>query len=113
MNVITTLTNYPNQRHELVLENRESADFHLFYSAREMSWYYDISYKEKTINGSKVVLTPNSLRQFKKVLPFGIAFYSDSNVEPFSLDDFSSGRVKMAILDSSEVEQVEREVYNR
>lgn len=113
MNVITTLTNYPNQRHQLILENRESADFHLYYKPRVQSWFYDIEYNETTINGVKVVLTPNSLRQFRKNIPLGLTFYADSVVEPFALDDFSSGRVKMGILSSQEVEQVEREVYNK
>ena len=113
MEIITTLTNYPNQRHELVLENRESANFHLYYRARVMSWYFDIEYKNTIINGVKIVLSPNLLRQFRKNLPFGLAFYSESVVEPFDLEDFKSGRIKMAILNQDEVEQVEREVYNR
>ena len=113
MNIITTLTDYPNQRHQLVIEDGNSADFHLYFCGRQMSWYYDISYQNVTINCNKVVLTPNSLRQFKNQLPFGIAFYTDGFVEPFKLDDFSSGRIKMAILNSEEVKQVEEEVYNR
>lgn len=113
MDIITTLTDYPNQRHTLGLQNNESADFHLRFSGRERSWYYDIKYKDIEINSNKVVLTPNSLRQFKNQLPFGITFYTDGFVEPFKLDDFSSGRITMAILNPEEVKQVEEEVYNR
>lgn len=113
MQVINTLTNYPNQRHQLVIEAGESADFHLYFSGRQMSWYYDITYKDISINGSKVVLTPNSLRQYKNILPFGLTFFTDGFVEPFKLDDFSSGRIKMAILNEDEVQQIEQEVYNR
>ena len=78
-----------------------------------MSWYYDISYNDITINCNKVVLTPNSLRQFRKILPFGLMFYTDGNVEPFKIDDFSSGRIKMGILNADEVKQAEEEIYNR
>lgn len=114
MQILTTLTNYPNQRHQLLLENREVADFHLYFLGRQRSWYYDLTYNNTTINGSKVVLTPNSLRQFKNIFPFGIAFYTEEGfVEPFKLDDFSSGRIKMAILNQEEVKQIETEVYNR
>lgn len=113
MQVITTLTNHPNQRHQLVLENRESADFRLYFLARQRSWYYDIIYKNITVNCNKIVITPNSLRQFRKIIPFGLMFYADSFVEPFKIDDFSSGRIKMGILNSEEVKQVEQEVYNR
>lgn len=113
MKIIETITDYPNQRHQLVLENGESADFHLYFCGRQMSWYYDITYNELTINCNKVVLCPNSLRQFKNIIPFGITFFTDGYVEPFKLDDFSSGRIKMAILDSDEVQQIEEEVYNQ
>lgn len=113
MNIITTLTDYPNQRHTIPLTNGESADFHLYFSEREMSWYYDITYNEITINGSKVVLSPNSLRQFKNTMPFGIAFYTDGYVEPFKVDDFATGRIKMAILDKEEVQEIEEDVYNQ
>lgn len=113
MQEITTLTSHPNQRHQLVLENRESADFRLYFLARQRSWYYDITYNDITINCNKVVLTPNSLRQFKHILPFGLAFYTDGNVEPFKVDDFSSGRIKMGVLNADEVKQIEQEIYNR
>lgn len=112
MQVITTLTNHPNQLHTLVLENNETATFRLYYYGRMQEWYYDLEYKDLTINGAKVVLTPNSLRQFRKIIPFGIAFFADSYVEPFEIEAFSSGRVSMGILTSEEVEQVESEVYN-
>lgn len=113
MNIITSLTSYPNQRHQLVLENRESADFHLYYHGRTMSWNYDIAYNDLVINGCKVVLTPNALRQFKNIIPFGLMFFSDGDVEPFRLDDFSSGRIKMAVLNKEEVRQIEQEIFNR
>lgn len=113
MQIITTLTNYPNQRHQLVLENRESADLRLYFLSRQKSWYYDITYKNITINCNKVVLTPNSLRQFRKIIPFGLMFFTNGYVEPFKIDDFSSGRIKMGILNSEEVEQIEKETYNR
>lgn len=112
MQIITSLTNEPNQRHQLVLDNNETVDFRLYYLARMQSWYYDFSYQDTTVYCSKVVLTPNSLRQFRRILPFGLAFFSDSEVEPFQITDFSSGRVQMAILNAEEVQQIEEEIYN-
>lgn len=112
MQEITSITSSPNQRMTLVLENNETADFRLYYSIRQQCWFYDFSYKETTVNCSKVVLSPNSIRQFKRILPFGIAFAADSFVEPFSIDDFALGRVKMYVLNSVEVEEIESEIFN-
>lgn len=109
---ISTLTNHPNQLHTLILTDNETANFRLFYCGRMQEWYYDLEYKNLIINGRKVVLTPNSLRQFRNIIPFGIAFYADSSIEPFEIDAFKSGRVKMAILDSEEVAQIEEQIYN-
>lgn len=112
MQIITSLTAHPNQLHRLVLDNNETADFHLYYSARMESWFYDISYNDKEINGVKVVLTPNSLRQFRNIIPFGISFMADSYVEPFERECFITGRVQMGILNAEEVKQVEADIYN-
>ena len=112
MKQITTLTNAPKQIHSLVLENNETADFYLEYCGRMESWYFSISYNDTVQNCIKVVLTPNALRHLRRIIPFGIAFISESQVEPFRLDDFSAGRVEMYVLNADEVEQIEQEIYN-
>lgn len=112
MKIITSITNSVNQKMQIVLENNETVDFHLYYKPRTLSWYYDFTYKNLTCNGSKVVLSPNSIRQFRRILPFGFYFSSDSFVEPFRQDDFSSGRIMMAVLNSDEMALIERELYN-
>lgn len=111
MQQITTLTNEPKQRCQLVLDNNETADFRLYYSLRQQAWYYDISYKDFSAQCLKVVLTPNSLRCFRRIIPFGIAFDAEGYVEPFQLDDFSSGRVSMYILNEAEVDTVEETIF--
>lgn len=112
MRQITSLTNSPKQRMTLVLENNDAVDFSLYYLPRQQSWFYNFTYKNLTVNGSRVVLTPNTLRQFKHIIPFGIAFLSDDNVEPFSLEDFANGRVGMYILNSEDVKLIESEMFN-
>lgn len=109
---ITTLTNEPKQRHTLVLENNETVDFRLYFSTRCESWYFDFAYNDFICSGLKVVLSPNVLRQFKRILPFAFAFISQNNVEPFRIDDFSSGRVSMYILNEDDIALIEEEIYN-
>ncbi len=111
MQQITTLTDEPKQRHQLVLDNNETVDFRLYFSARQQAWYFDFSYKDLTCNGFKVVLTPNALRCFRRIIPFGIAFDTEGFVEPFQIDDFSSGRVKMYVLNAEDVQAVEQDVF--
>ena len=112
MQIITTLTSHPNQIHRLVLEDNETADFRLYYSARMQSWYFDITYKDWSANGVKIVLHPNILRQFRNIIPFGLSFSTDSYVEPFEVECFKSGRVQVGILNKEEVSLVEANIYN-
>lgn len=112
MQLITSITSKSKQRMTLVLENNETVDFFLYYSARQQSWFFDFTYNNLTVNGSTVVLTPNALRQYRNQIPFGIGFAATSFVEPFSIDDFSSGRVNMFVLNSEDIEQAELEIYN-
>lgn len=112
MQQITSITSEPKQRMTLVLENNETVDFLLYYLPRQQGWFYNFTYNNLTCNGSRVTLSPNALRQFKRIIPFGIAFMTDDLVEPFSIDDFSSGRVSMYVLNDDEVKQIESEVYN-
>ena len=69
MQQITTISSNPIQQMQLVLENNDTVDFKLYYSMREQSWFYDFSYKDLTVNGSKVTLHPNALRQFRRIIP--------------------------------------------
>lgn len=112
MQQITSLTSNPKQSMQLVLDNNENCLFELFYSVRAQSWYFGFEYKDIQVSCLKVVLTPNALRQFKKLIPFGIAFTSSGNIEPFKQNDFSSGRINVFILNKEEVRQIEQEVFN-
>lgn len=112
MKQITTITAAPKQQHTLVLENNETADFYLEYCGRMESWYFSISYNNTVQNCIKAVLTPNALRHLRRIIPFGIAFISESQVEPFRLDDFAAGRVQMYVLNSEDVAEIEQEIYN-
>lgn len=112
MKQITTITSAPKQQHTLVLENNDTVDFYLQYCPRMQAWYYNFTYKNITENCIKVVLTPNSLRHLRRVIPFGLAFLSDSQVEPFSQDDFITGRIQLYVLNEDEIKEVEEEIYN-
>jgi hypothetical protein len=111
MEIATSLTQYPNQIHTIPLANNETALIRLYYNARMQCWYFDLEYKEITINCIKVTIHPNILRQFRNILPFGICFLSDGYIEPFEIEAFSHGRVSMGILSEEEVTQVESEIY--
>lgn len=112
MKIITSIAAQPRQRFVLKLDNNESAILRLYYYDSQKSWYFDIEYKDYINNGNKVVLTMNALRHLKNRLPFGLAFLSSNNAEPFQLEDFATGNVLMLLLNEEDVNDIEESVYN-
>ena len=109
---VTSITNASKQQIRIPLDNGSTVDFKLYFLPTQYSWYFDFTYGDYTSNGNKVVLTYNALRHLKNVIPFGMAFMSDSRVEPFSIEDFSSERIKMYLLSADEVTEIEETIYN-
>lgn len=111
MKQITSITNEPRQSFLVPIDGGEMADFKLYYYITQKSWFFDFTYENYTANGNRIVLTPNALRHLKNLIPFGVAFIAQGNVEPYDIEDFTSGRVQMCILNKSEVEEIESTVY--
>lgn len=111
MNQIVSLTNNPRQSFYVPIDGGDIAQFKLYYYASQKSWFFDLSYGNLKTNGNRVVLTPNALRNLKNIIPFGIAFITDGDVEPFDIEDFASGRVGMYVLTHDEVLEIESTIY--
>lgn len=112
MKLLTSITSQPKQRMVLKLDNNDSAIMRLYYYATQKSWYFDIEYGSYTNNGNKVVLTMNAIRHLRRRLPFGIAFVSGTNAEPFQLEDFANGNVYALLLNKEDVQEIESVVYS-
>ena len=112
MFLISSITSDARQKFSVPLDNGNSVSFSLYYYPTQYSWYFDFTYKDHTSQGNRVVLSPNTLRQYRNIMPFGVAFISEGVVEPFKINDFSTGRVKMYILDSQEVQQIEKDIFS-
>lgn len=112
MRQILEISNDPKQKFTLITDDNLAFDFKLEYSDQQGGWYFSLTYGILTINRSRLVTDPNILRQYKNVLPFGIGVMSDDGTEPFLIDDLSTSRVNLYILDQSEVQSLEQDFYN-
>lgn len=111
MEQISGITSDYRQSFQFLTPTGETVNFSLYYYITQQAWFFDFSYKDYTCYCQRVVLTHNALRHLKNIIPFGIAFYSDDKVEPIFVDDFESDRVKIFVLDSDEVKEVELNIY--
>ena len=113
MRRILEFTQDPYQTAQIPLENKTGyAQINLYWAPTQMSWYFDIEYNDIVTRGNKLCLGANILRAFSNFLPFGMMVVSDDLIEPYRITDFATQRVKVFILNSSEVQQIERLVYN-
>jgi hypothetical protein len=105
---ITNITNDPQQ--EFLLEIPESSEtfrLTLRYKSNLQTWTMDLVYKNTSITNRRLFSSPNVLRQWFKVIPFGLACYTIDNTDPFLLDDFQS-RCGIMVLSATEVDRYEQ-----
>lgn len=111
MTQIDNLTNFSNQQVVLILTDGTSAVLNLIFNAATQRWTMNVQYLTKIINGIGLCTFPNILRQWKNIFPFGLAVITADQTDPFTVNDFITGRVKMYLLNSDDVKQVEIDVF--
>ena len=111
MNLLNEITDDAKQQMTVVTPSGEEFDFYLEFRESQGLWFANIAYKDIAINGFGLVCSRNILRQWKNIIPFGMAIGSTDVGDPYYLDDFVTGRIGLFILSKEEVEQVEAEIY--
>jgi hypothetical protein len=113
MNLISAITNDANQSMRIVLDDGSKVDFSLSYKSGQQGWFFSITYAGFSIKNRRMVNSPNLLRNFKNILPFGLACTVSDNLEPIYQDDFSSQRVLLYVLNESDLVTVESTIIPR
>ena len=108
MKKITMLTGDPRQSVKVGLDDGSKVSLDLWYSEMQQGWFYDLTRDEFSLQGRRLVVSPNMVRQFKEIVPFGLACFSTDGYEPVFIDDFTSGRVSVYVLDEDDVETAEQ-----
>ena len=113
---VSNLDSDAKQNTAVVLADGTAVVLAFAFRAATQRWKVDVTYNGKTYAGLGLCLHPNLLRGFRGVLPFGIFCSSIDGLDPYSVDDFSTGRVSVYILDSTfgntEVQNVETDFFS-
>ena len=94
------------QKLRTTASNGDIIEITLYYLPAVQIWKADIVSGDFILNGIRVYSFLNILDQYQKNIPFGIGIILSDQGEPFLINDFSSGRVQMAILTPAEVEEI-------
>lgn len=95
------------QKLRTLADNGDIIEITLYYLPAVQQWKMDVVSGDFDLNGLRVYALPNILGQYEKIIPFGIGIIIPAGGEPFLINDFSSGRVQMAILTPVEMVEVD------
>ena len=103
MKQITNITNEPNQRHIIPLDDSEIIFTLRFYPTIQQ-WCFDVTWDGKAIYGVK--LSTGTLHITNTNMPFDFIVSDESlnGIDPFKIDDFQAERCKLYMLDADEME---------
>ena len=109
MYIIGQVTDDSLQTQNLILPDGTTLSLTLYYMPMQYGWFIqNLTYGTFVLEGFRVCVSPNMLRQFKNQIPFGLACYANGvSREPTQQEDFNQGVFSLYILDSAEVTQLE------
>ncbi|MEZ5691198.1 MAG: hypothetical protein R3D71_06000 [Rickettsiales bacterium] len=113
MRLIDKITANAAQKITLNSDDGEEIKLYLRYLPSVESWSYELNYKNYTVKGERLVLSPNILRKYKNLFLFGIAIISEDGLDPSYIDDFATGRVKLYLLSNDDKNVLENEIYEK
>ena len=111
MKQIQGLTSQPKQQFTIPLTDGSRVSAYLEYRAQQTGWFLDLTWQDWTLNGLRVTASPNILRQWQNVIPFGLSVLTSGNVEPLNLPDFSTATAVMMLLEGPDITLVNSLVY--
>jgi hypothetical protein len=111
---LSGFSDLPNQVSLITLPDGSTVTLTTRFVAGQFGWNYDVSWNGLTppwqSNGRRLVASPNVLRQFRNVIPFGLTVSTTDGRDPSSVDDLVSGYATLLLLDPVDVVNIE-ELY--
>lgn len=111
MTIVGGITSQPKQQLSLVLEDGTTVDALLEYRPQQIGWFADFTLGDWIARGVRLTSSPNLLRQYRRVIPFGLAIIMANNVDPLNVTDFSDGTATVYLLNAADVLAVEAAAF--
>jgi hypothetical protein len=108
MRLIEIASASPNILIRIGLEDGGTIQLTLNFRSNQRCWFYSISGSNGlSLNNRRLVNSPNMLRQFRNNINFGLSCIVSDGGEPWFLNDFETGRVKIYELSIADMALVE------
>lgn len=103
MKQLSSITGDPQQILNIVLDDGSRVEMFLSYWPQQSGWFYSLTYGNFSVANRRMVVSPNMLRQFRSIVPFGLCCTVIDGYEPIYQDDFSNGRASLYVLNAEDV----------
>lgn len=103
MKQIQGLSSQYKQQFTIPLTDGSRVSAYMEYRAQQTGWFLNLVWEDWTLNGLRITASPNILRPWQNVIPFGLAVLTSSNVEPLNNTDFSTGVAVMMLLEGEDI----------
>jgi hypothetical protein len=111
MTIVTGITSQPKQQLSLVLDDGSTVTALLEYRPQQIGWFADFTWGSWIARGVRLTSSPNMLRQYRQVIPFGLAIIMANNVDPLNVADFADGSATVFLLNPEDVQLVEDSAF--
>lgn len=111
MKLLEGITDAPKQTMAFFLADGSKATLSLEYSPNQLAWFYDVAWVDFAANGRRLVASPNILRQFRELIPFGIAVLTAGGADPLQQEDLVAVATSFVLLEADDVANVEETAF--
>lgn len=107
MILLTQITDKGKQKYTIVVDDGSVFEFYLRYLPTQESWVFDIIYNNFSVYNLLLTNSINCLHAYKNLLPFGIMCFSNDGGDPQNIDDFTTGRCKIYVMNQADLNDLE------
>lgn len=118
MNIVNGITSQPTQVMSITLADGSRVTLTLYFRPQQNGWFYDIQWPGSELlevpfkcQNRRLVVAGNMLRQFRDLIPFGIALFSVDNTDPMTQACLADGTVTLVLLNADDVLSIEATAY--
>lgn len=111
MKYLNKLSSDPYQSVIIPAINGKNATCVFRFLPTQSRWMIDITYGDFVLKGYYISCSPNFLRKFRNIIPFGMACLTTHGFDPFSVDDFETQTARLYLLESADVQTIESGLF--
>lgn len=103
---IELLNDQPKQKFKVVIDGYDQAEITIEFRSQQYGWFLSMVWGTFILNNERVATSPNLLRQFQNIIPFGIQISGVDAVDPIKIDSWLTDN-EMYILEASDIPEIE------